>query len=155
VMKEVTCRDPKMMAYCQAVRKLKEKFVGLELHHLPKHDNDDADKLTKTGVTRGLVPPGIFANDLNGPSVKVRPNLDQADDAADLAKLPHSTPERPSDASSNQGGSDAAVMMVDPDWMCPYLDYIPRDILPADKTEARCLARRAESFLVVGNDLYK
>src|SRR2546430_8987067 len=33
VMKEATCRHPRMMIYYQAVRKLEEKFDGLKLHH--------------------------------------------------------------------------------------------------------------------------
>jgi hypothetical protein len=34
VMKDKNCVDPKMEAYCQAVRDLKGKFHGLELHHV-------------------------------------------------------------------------------------------------------------------------
>ena len=29
------------------------------------------------------------------------------------------------------------------DWRMPYLDYLLRDVLPTDKTEARALPRRA------------
>ena len=36
-----------------------------------------------------------------------------------------------------------------------YLDYLLRNILPADKTEARRLARRAKSFVLVEGELYK
>ena len=36
-----------------------------------------------------------------------------------------------------------------------YLDYLLRDILPEDKTEARQLARRAKSFILVEGELYK
>ena len=41
------------------------------------------------------------------------------------------------------------------DWRMPYLDYLLRDTLPTDKTEARCLARRAKSFVLVEGELYK
>jgi hypothetical protein len=75
-------------------------------------------------VQREACLPGVFTNDLHVPSIKVGPNHDQANDAPDLPELPHSTPERPSDVSLDREGSDSAVMMVDPDWMCPYLDYI-------------------------------
>jgi ribonuclease HI len=34
VMKDKNCVDPKMAAYCQAVRDLEGKFHGLELHHV-------------------------------------------------------------------------------------------------------------------------
>ena len=36
-----------------------------------------------------------------------------------------------------------------------YLDYLLHDTLPTDKTEARWLARRAKSFVLVEGELYK
>ena len=41
------------------------------------------------------------------------------------------------------------------DWRTPYLDYLLRDTLPTDKMEARRLARRAKSFVLVEGELYK
>jgi len=35
VMKESSCKSPLMVAYCQEVRKLEDKFRGIELHHVP------------------------------------------------------------------------------------------------------------------------
>ena len=35
VMKESSCKSPLMTAYCQEVRKLEDKFQGIELHHVP------------------------------------------------------------------------------------------------------------------------
>ena len=33
---ESSCKSPLMAAYCQEVCKLKDKFKGIELHHIPK-----------------------------------------------------------------------------------------------------------------------
>ena len=41
------------------------------------------------------------------------------------------------------------------DWRTPYLDYLLREALPTDKTEARRLARRAKSFVAIEGELYK
>ena len=41
------------------------------------------------------------------------------------------------------------------DWRTLYLDYLPCDTLPTDKTEARRLVRRAKSFVLVEGELYK
>ena len=41
------------------------------------------------------------------------------------------------------------------DWRTLYLDYLLCDTLPTDKTEARQLARRAKSFVLVEGELYK
>jgi ribonuclease HI len=36
VMKNSHCRDPKMEAYCDEVRRLEDKFYGLELNHIAR-----------------------------------------------------------------------------------------------------------------------
>ena len=41
------------------------------------------------------------------------------------------------------------------DWRTLYLDYLLRDMLPTDKMEARWLAHRAKSFILVEGELYK
>ena len=41
------------------------------------------------------------------------------------------------------------------DWRKPYMDYLLQDTLPADRTEARWLAWRAKSYVLVGGELYK
>ena len=41
------------------------------------------------------------------------------------------------------------------DWCTLYLDWMIRGILPSDRAQARCLARRAKSFVLIDNELYK
>jgi len=41
------------------------------------------------------------------------------------------------------------------DWRTPYLDYLLYEALPTDKTEARRLAHRAKSFVVIEGELYR
>jgi ribonuclease HI len=47
VMKNASCHDDKMEAYCKAVRALKYKFYGIELNHVPRRYNEEADELSK------------------------------------------------------------------------------------------------------------
>jgi ribonuclease HI len=47
VMKDKNSVDPKMAAYCQAVRDLEGKFHDLELHHVLRDYNKAADVLAK------------------------------------------------------------------------------------------------------------
>jgi ribonuclease HI len=47
VMKESSCHDPKMEAYCKAVRCLEDRFNGLELNHIARKYNEAADELEK------------------------------------------------------------------------------------------------------------
>jgi ribonuclease HI len=47
VMKNASCHDDKMEAYFNAVRALEDKFYGIELNHVPRRYNEEADELTK------------------------------------------------------------------------------------------------------------
>ena len=68
-MKESSCHDPKMEAYCNAVRRLEDRFDGLELNHVPRKYNEDSNELAKIASGRTTVPPNIFARDITKPSV--------------------------------------------------------------------------------------
>jgi ribonuclease HI len=70
VTKDKNCVDPKMAAYCQAVRDLEGKFHGLELHHVLRDYNKATDVLAKTASSRSPVPHGVFASDQHAPSVR-------------------------------------------------------------------------------------
>jgi ribonuclease HI len=47
VMKNASCHDEKMEAYCNVVRALEDKFYGIELNHIPCKYNKEADELAK------------------------------------------------------------------------------------------------------------
>jgi ribonuclease HI len=74
VMKSSSCRNPKMEAYCQEVRRLEDKFHGLELNHIARRYNEAADELAKIASGRATVPPDVFAKDLQHPSVDLSPD---------------------------------------------------------------------------------
>jgi hypothetical protein len=46
-MKNSHYRDQKMEAYCHEVRRLEDKFYGLELNHVARRYNETADELAK------------------------------------------------------------------------------------------------------------
>src|SRR6185436_6103219 len=41
------------------------------------------------------------------------------------------------------------------DWRTQYLDWMIRGILPSDRAQARRLARRAKSYALIDDELYK
>jgi ribonuclease HI len=47
VMKNASCHDDKIEAYCKVVRALEDKFYGIELNHVPRRYNEEADELAK------------------------------------------------------------------------------------------------------------
>jgi ribonuclease HI len=70
VMKNYHCRDPKMEAYYDEVRRLEDKFYGLELNHIARRYNETADELAKIASRQTTVPLDVFSRDLHQPSVK-------------------------------------------------------------------------------------
>jgi hypothetical protein len=68
-MKNSHCRDRKMEAYCDEVRRLEDKFYGLELNHIARQYNETADELAKIASGRTTVPPNVFCRDIHQPSV--------------------------------------------------------------------------------------
>jgi ribonuclease HI len=69
VMKDSSCHDPKMEAYCKEVRHLEDKFHGLELNHIVRRYNEATDELAKIVSSRTMVPPNVFSRDLHEPSI--------------------------------------------------------------------------------------
>jgi ribonuclease HI len=57
-----------MDACCIEVRKLENKFYGLEFHHVVCDKNVATDVLSKLGSTRAQVPAGVFIHELHAPS---------------------------------------------------------------------------------------
>jgi ribonuclease HI len=57
VMKNSHCRDRKMEAYCDEVRRLKDKFYGLELNPIARQYNETADELAKIASGQTYINP--------------------------------------------------------------------------------------------------
>jgi hypothetical protein len=72
-----------MGKYCAAVRKLEDKFEGLEFHHVERDRNTTADVLSKLGSSQTQVPPGVFVQEIPHPSI----SLDQAEECNTLNQL--------------------------------------------------------------------
>jgi ribonuclease HI len=145
VMKNSHCRDPKMEAYCDEVRRLEDKFYGLELNHIARRYNETAEELAKIASGRTTVPPDVFSRDLHQPSIKT-------DDTPEPEKV-SAQPEAPSAPEGEALRVEEEQNGVPPnrDWQTPYLQYLHQGELPLDQAEARRLARRAKSFVLLGD----
>jgi ribonuclease HI len=145
VMKNSHCRDPEMEAYCDEVRRLEDKFYGLELDHIARRYNETAEELAKIASGRTTVPPDVFSRDLHQPSVKT-------DDTPEPEKA-SAQPEAPSAPESEALRVEEERNGVTPNrnWQTPYLQYLHRGEQPLDRAEARRLARRAKSFVLLGD----
>ncbi|XP_022683482.1 uncharacterized protein LOC111257706 [Setaria italica] len=138
-----------MAAYCNEVRKLEDKFDGLELNHVARRFNEAADELAKAASGRMPVPDGVFVSDQLKPSIRYS-------EPAGVGEAPSAPGADPSDPVVMEITADPVVGADPPiNWRAPYLDYLVHDTLPADKTEARRIARRAKSFTIIDQELYK
>jgi ribonuclease HI len=153
VMKNSHCRDRRMEAYCDEVRHLEDKFYGLELNHIARRYNETVDELAKIASGRTTVPPDVFSRDLHQPSVKID-DTPEPEEASAQPEEVSAEPEVPSaieeEALPVEGGQNGVAL--DPNLRTPYMEYLLRGELPLDKAKARRLARRAKSFVLLGDE---
>jgi hypothetical protein len=137
-MKNSHYRDWRMEAYCDEVRRLEDKFHGLELNHIARRYNETADELANIASRRTTVPPDIFSKDLHQPSVKID-DTPEPEEASAQPEVPSPEPEVPSaieeEALPIEGEQNGVT--PDPNWQTPYLEYLLRGELPLDKAKAR------------------
>ena len=148
VMKNANCESPLMDAYCQEVRKLEGRFRGLELHHIPRKQNPDADALVKMAAERKPAPSSIFVNDMNAPSAREKQPVA---DKTKIGETEHAEEIEyaPSDPSPDQipggptclatGQSDLS-QANNIDWRADLLAYLPHEVLPEESNAARRVA---------------
>jgi len=127
-----------MDAYVAEIRKLENKFTGLEIHHVVRDNNVAVDVLSKLGSDRAEVPPGIFVHELHHPSIKISTPME-------VDPVPQETSRE--------------VMMIEADWCTMFIDYIKDKVLPPgikkDDAEAVRIMRRSKNYVLVDNKLYK
>jgi hypothetical protein len=115
INKDCDCSTDSMGKYCAAVRKLEDKFEGLEYHHVERDRNAAADALSKLGSSRAQVPPEIFVQEVSHTSIL----SDQTEECNTLSQ-PKLEPN---------------------DWREPIIKYIKNEEEPDDKAAAERVAR--------------
>jgi ribonuclease HI/transposase InsO family protein len=169
VMKNASCHGDKMEAYCKAVRALESKFYGIELNHVPRRYNEEADELAKIASGRITVPPNVFARDVTQPSVNLGPCPSSREEPSGAPSSPKGAEPMDEDPSNEAyvlsllegyGADEAKAMDIEPatsevDWRDKYIAWMGRGELPSDRSEARRIARMAKSFTLIDGELYK
>jgi hypothetical protein len=158
-----------MVAYCKAVQALEDKFYSIELNHVPRWYNEEANELAKITSGRITVPPNVFARDVTKPSVNVEPNPSNHEEPSGAPSSPTGAEPMDEDPSNKAyvlsllegyGVDEAEAMDTEPvpsagDWRDKYIAWMDRGELPSDRSEARHIARMAKSFILVDGELYK
>jgi hypothetical protein len=112
------------------VRRLEDKFDGLELNHIARRHNEEVDRLAKMAIWREADPTGVFANDLYKPLVSYL-GLGQ-----DGVEPPPVMMEAGLDSTL---ANEAEAMDIEqdlamrdepmPDWRIPYIKYLVGEVL--------------------------
>jgi ribonuclease HI len=131
IMKNSHCCDRKMEAYCDKVRRLEDKFYGLDLNDIARLYNETADELAKIASGRTTVPPDVFSRDIHQPSVKI----DDTTKPEEASAQPEVSPVAEGEALRVEGERNA--LTPDPNSQAPYLEYLLRGELPLNKAKAR------------------
>jgi hypothetical protein len=126
-MKNSSCHDARMEAYCKEVRCLEDKFFGLELNHVARRYNEVGDELVKIASGRTTVPPNVFARDIYKPLV-----------------IPRKAPElAPHDDRPRADGPEAMQIDNDNDRAAPAIGWWT----PRSSSENFCADRRGEGVV--------
>jgi ribonuclease HI len=70
VEKESEARNPVLMKYLEKVREMERHFKGYSVQHIPRDDNNEADKLAKAAARNQELPPDVFFEIIREPSIK-------------------------------------------------------------------------------------
>jgi ribonuclease HI len=157
VMKNASCHDAKMEAYCKAVRALEDKFYGIELNHVPRRYNEEVDELAKIASGRITVPLNVFARDVTQPSITLESHPSNCTEPSGTPSIPAGAEPMDEDPSNEasvlsllEGYSADEAMDVEPaphkvEWRDKYITWMDRGELPSDRSEARRVAKMAKS----------
>jgi ribonuclease HI len=133
VNKEWDYTSEKMDAYCAQIRKLENKFYGLEFHHVLWADNQATNKLSKFRSTRAEISHGVFVQDLVKPSIKK--------DEKPVAKKPL------------VDQLVTAVPTSSGDWRESFIRHLMTADVPHDKIEMERLVWRSKHYVLIEGKL--
>jgi ribonuclease HI len=139
VMKNSHCRDPKMEAYCDEVRRLEDKFCGLKLNHVAQRYNETMDELAKIASGRTTIPLVVFSRDRHQPSVKTD-DTPEPEKASALPEAPSAQPEAHSAQPEAPSAPEGEALRVEEErngvppnrnWQTPYLNNSTKESYPS------------------------
>ena len=71
-MRQCDAVNDNMIAYRNMYDPLEGSFDGCELCHIGRASNEEADTLANIGSTCASIPPGVFLEQINERSIKVK-----------------------------------------------------------------------------------
>jgi ribonuclease HI len=76
IEKESEARNPVLMKYLEKAREMERHFKGYSVQHIPRDDNNEADKLAKAATRNQELSPDVFFEVIREPSImESRPKI--------------------------------------------------------------------------------
>ena len=124
---KLEARDERMQGYLTQIRHLQLKFESFNLQHIPRSENTHIDSLATLATSSAQnLPCVILIKDMGKPS-RIRGNM---------ICVPH--------------------IRIGSSWMDPIIQFLSKNVLPEDKSEAEKVRRKAPRFwLSEDQKLYK
>ena len=70
VEKEFTAKEPELIKYLAAVRRMEKHFIGLSFCHIPRNKNAEADELAKVATQKAPMPIDVFYQELTVKAIR-------------------------------------------------------------------------------------
>ena len=117
---------------------MEKQFWGLELHHVPRGTNQEADDIAKRASRRLPQEPSVFEGRLFKPLVA--PSL------SSTAQPREELPRPPASGAPSCGPTSGArlLLALEPQegcWTAEFKDYLMQGTLPEKEEDAECMAR--------------
>jgi ribonuclease HI len=147
--KSYTPRDEHMAAYLEEHQKMEKRFQGLEMKHIPRGENMEADEITKRASHRLAQPAGVFEEHLFKPSAS--PSMTRSE-------LPPALPPPPEqEAPDCRPSSSTRVLLAlarqeGVDWILELKAFLVSSKLPDDESAAERIVCQASGYCVKDGD---
>ncbi|XP_073353817.1 uncharacterized protein [Aegilops tauschii subsp. strangulata] len=148
--KEYTPKDEHMEAYLEGVRKMEKRFLGLELQHVPRGTNKEADDIAKRASRRLPQELGVFEERLFKPST--------APPIAAPAPPQEDLPRAPATGAPACGPTSGIrpLLALEPRegcWTEEFKTYLLHGTLPEKEEDAEHVARQATAYCIRDGEL--
>ncbi|KAM3385862.1 hypothetical protein ACQJBY_009515 [Aegilops geniculata] len=141
-----------MEAYLAEVRKIEKQFLGLELQHVPRGTNKEADEIAKRASRRLPQEPDVFEERLFKPSA--------APPAEEPVPPQEGLPPPPASGGSACGPTSGARLLLalepqEGSWTEEFRVYLMQGTLLEKEEDAEHVAWQATPYCIRDGELYR
>jgi ribonuclease HI len=150
--KSYTPKEEHMAAYLEEHRNMEKRFQGLELKHVPRGENVEADEIAKRASHRLAQPARVFEERLFKPSASPPSTGSEFPPALPLP-LEQGAPDcRP---ASGDLVLLALTRQEGVDWILKLKAFLVSGKLPEEESEAERIVCQASGYCIKDGDLYR